>query len=52
MEGKMCTNMCQIRPPEQLFKNMVNHGCDTKALIEVSNRIRPTSEIRAQPAEN
>ena len=44
MEGEMCTSMCQIRPP----KNTKKHGelfCDTKALIEVSNRIRPTSEV-------
>ena len=44
MEGEMCTSMCQIRPPKKLFKDTVNVACDTKALIEVSNRIRPTSE--------
>ena len=37
-------SMCQIRPPTVLF-NTVNLFCDTKALIEVSNRIRPTSEL-------
>ena len=42
-EGKMCTSMCQIRPPQKVKKNTVNYLCDTKPLIEVSNRIRPTS---------
>ena len=50
MEGEMCTSMCQIRPhPKKkkirITKNTVNYLCDTKALIEVSNRIRPTSDI-------
>ena len=44
MEGEMRTSMCQIRPPPKSQKTMVNLFCDTKALIEVSNRIRPSSE--------
>ena len=31
-------------PPQK--KNTVNYYCDTKALIEASNRIRPTSEYQ------
>ena len=47
MEGEMCTSMCQIRPPKkrQTKQNTVNYLCDTKALIVVSYRIRPTSDI-------
>ena len=31
--------------PYLLFRNRTDIFCDTKALIEVSNRIRPTSDI-------
>ena len=46
MEGEMCTTMCQIRPPQKVKRYTVTYMCDTKTLIEVSNRIRPTSDSR------
>ena len=45
MEGEMCTSMCQIRPQKEIYKKTRYYFCDTKALTEVSNRIRPTSEL-------
>ena len=42
-----CAQACVKSDPPKSKQNKVNYLCDTKALIEVSNRIRPTSDSSA-----